>query len=447
MTTCDGSAGGGWEANNAPQPVRLLARMVSLINGQRAEAHVTIPIARRRFKIDLNLQKNSDEIPGQVPAQWTATATTDYSFNGTPYRLIIRQLDGWVVAACMSPFGLGLECAGSMSAGTVVRATMEDVHGRVYGRSPYYQVTATEAKRLDVGGLDLAILASRFLTARQICDILLTYPKGSHAGQSTVSDQWLACDGAATAGMTPLQTLLAIAGTGGVAGAGAAWYVISQIETDTPAPPTGPYPPPEPPVDPTDPPAPPLPLPWMGEEWGAEDIAAELMRRNVDNPELTQTRADTIARQCERLAGRAGLIPQEECVDAPIFAPGADVEEATKHDLDALFGAPPQPFTLHYMTPGNDRGWLSTSRAMPECPSPRPTGQECDEYPFASAQEGGELHGPSLRLIDSDDNRSEGVYLKARVYDRCGMVSGDPYIVVPTPPSLGVPTLGLCNRR
>ncbi|MGI5202351.1 NucA/NucB deoxyribonuclease domain-containing protein [Spirillospora sp. CA-108201] len=52
-------------------------------------------------------------------------------------------------------------------------------------------------------------------------------------------------------------------------------------------------------------------------------------------------------------------------------------------------------------------------RGLQDCPSPRPTGEECDEYPFAATHQGAALHGKgdfNWELVKDTDNSTEGGY-------------------------------------
>jgi hypothetical protein len=76
------------------------------------------------------------------------------------------------------------------------------------------------------------------------------------------------------------------------------------------------------------PPASSLPLSWK-----VDKVASQLMARTRT---LSQSKADTVARQClwmmSRIATNAGF----RCATAPIFAPGSDTPQTTKHTLDSI---------------------------------------------------------------------------------------------------------------
>ena len=122
------------------------------------------------------------------------------------------------------------------------------------------------------------------------------------------------------------------------------------------------------------------------------------------------------ARECLKRA------PLTDCLDYPIFMPGSDVFEAAQQDTDAILGygtsegvpLGPRPVLLTYIPKAHDRGWIYRASAV-EC-MPR-MGLSCDEYPFASTEEGGQGQA-AIRLVDPRDNSGEGALLSA-FYRRC----------------------------
>lgn len=76
-------------------------------------------------------------------------------------------------------------------------------------------------------------------------------------------------------------------------------------------------------------------------------------------------------------------------------------------------GAAGTPWPLHRTTDGDD---IDENRNLScaDAPSPRPNGMECDEYPFASTQEGPYTSGndSSWRLIPKQENRDGGGQLQ-----------------------------------
>lgn len=69
--------------------------------------------------------------------------------------------------------------------------------------------------------------------------------------------------------------------------------------------------------------------------------------------------------------------------------------------------------------------------ACAAAPSPRPTGMDCDEYPFAATYQGAALEGRGdfhWELIDSSDNRAEGAYRKQWYWEN-RVIDKDPFWV------------------
>lgn len=155
MTSCAAHALNPWSQNADPSPKLILGVLTNMLNGSQSSGSVSVPTARRRFAVGLGFTKLSDQTES-TPAQWSATATTDYSFNGTPYRLVIRRASGAIEGWCGSPSGLGYECSRQVSAGESYRASMEDVGGRVFGKSAYFQLGANSAEDQSIAGMDNA---------------------------------------------------------------------------------------------------------------------------------------------------------------------------------------------------------------------------------------------------------------------------------------------------
>ncbi|MCL5768198.1 Ig-like domain-containing protein [Acinetobacter sp. ANC5681] len=128
----------------------------------------------------------------------------------------------------------------------------------------------------------------------------------------------------------------------------------------------------------------------------------------------------------------------EDCKpQIPIIFYGLEHYALTSHISDAQFGdgsnSSPISALLKRQYKPHERGWLSTKLVKDICPSPRPESKQCDEYPFASAQQGGEsnylLGEVSLKLIDGSTNESGGRLL-GRMYRKDGTSHGDNYLVL-----------------
>ena len=224
-------------------------------------------------------------------------------------------------------------------------------------------------------------------------------------------------------------------------------------------------------------------------------IARSLRQLNQGVSELTRTTAKAVAAAC---LATAGYRPVSALVGVslgpkfcktptmPIFVVGANVNEAAQHDFDAIFGnvdknMPPHPSwaVLNYASAarktsaGQPSDWY---RNDPLCANTGgSTGNDCDEYPYFSSQQGGSLANPkpSLRPVNLTENRREGSLLYHRLIRRCGLDSatgitktsngtgGSAYLVLPMPlpggsnvgsftwkPILSYAplTFGICNR-
>lgn len=217
-------------------------------------------------------------------------------------------------------------------------------------------------------------------------------------------------------------------------------------------------------------------------------IARGLRSLNKGVGELDAATAKAVAQACVATAAFGVPLGPGFCrrPTMPIFVVGANVNEAAQHDFDAIFGNAskgmlPHPAwaLLNYSDPalkkqaGQTRAWY---RGDPDCAgSGTAFGKDCDEYPFFSTEQGGELGNPkpSLRPIDLGANRREGALLTHRLIRRCGLDSaagitstsngtgGSAYLVLPMPVAGGsnvasnfwkpilshAPlTFGICNR-
>jgi hypothetical protein len=172
-------------------------------------------------------------------------------------------------------------------------------------------------------------------------------------------------------------------------------------------------------------------------------LAADLLKQNPGD--ITEEQAPVIARECLRRVRDAGeASPREVCRGLPILSEGADGGEATGLDIAAL-NETPQWVLLHYVPADmreGDRDWFYPT---PECPQPTDT-MSCHEYPFWATAEGGPFAPtrPWLRMVNRTENFIHGGHY-GFFTTKCGLHVGDPWLGVPTDPSLGLPTLKLCN--
>lgn len=119
----------------------------------------------------------------------------------------------------------------------------------------------------------------------------------------------------------------------------------------------------------------------------------------------------------------------DEC-DVPVFMPGGDTPDTTRHIDDAIAGRKPggrQPSTLNYAGPGAGpgRGW---TRSDPRC-SGRGAARWCDEYPFQSTLQAGP--GASLELVPAWEQRIQSGKLSS-FYSACRLRAGDEFLVTPS---------------
>ncbi|WP_166380602.1 GDSL-type esterase/lipase family protein [Catellatospora methionotrophica] len=159
--------------------------------------------------------------------------------------------------------------------------------------------------------------------------------------------------------------------------------------------------------------------------------------RSSDGWQITQAQADEAALRCLNLAARSGLTG-DPCMSVPILFPTAtDANGAAINDDDAIIGNP-QWLLNRYVSGAQkeavlSRSWMNlVGVGQTTCPTPRPTGYQCDEYPFYSSERGGvwdmfygetSTNSTRLRLVPTAENRAEGTMLGA-MYTKCQMTSG-----------------------
>jgi RHS repeat-associated protein len=165
----------------------------------------------------------------------------------------------------------------------------------------------------------------------------------------------------------------------------------------------------------------------------------------VGSMALVGVTAREIVRRC-MAGGLAGLGPCRSPIN--IFFLGAEHDEHTRHASDAISqGYSP----LLRRKPGmpHDRGWLVPLKAPGQIceDTTRAIGYDCDEYPFAATEEGGEFGMVSLRPVYNWDNQQGGNALKTRFYDPCNVPAGPqavPFLVIA---SEKIPiTGGICKK-
>jgi hypothetical protein len=415
------------EAN--PEPFNYRAEIVSNeepldVQGTAEYALLVNPI---RFQASMSF---SEPTPGPGgTTHWTATLSASPPLWAPPFYIGLWNLAGEYEGGC----ALYVACGHQVGPGTY-RTVVEDEEGEILAATQWWTIpgNSEEPEEDTADDLNLLALAGLFSGPSAICDAVLFYP-GTHFAESTLSDQYLACEAAVANSASAVQVLRAIAAAGG--GTAALWWLYEK-ETETQTPPGATETPEE---------SEPLPVPPIG--WPNE-INSEVLTLMSQNPELeTEREARIVIKQCQRLMSRAGL-SSNKCTELPIFASGdSDVPQATKHDLEALLYHPPW-VRLNYEDPAlkPKSTWY---QSLPACSErSEELKLDCDEFPFFSTvQGGGEAKPrPSLKVIDSTQNRRQGGKLRA-FYNTCNISNGisQPFLNVPMPLGSEVPTLYLCN--
>jgi RHS repeat-associated protein len=170
-------------------------------------------------------------------------------------------------------------------------------------------------------------------------------------------------------------------------------------------------------------------------------VNALLALRNAATGSVTAE----ILRRCIA-AGAAGVGPCRSRVNT--FVLGADAGAHTQHVADAIAAGRPQSLRRK-PPPAHNRKWLNAFRGpgMPCENTTKESGRDCDEYPFAATEEGGQYGNVSIRGMSASDNRLGGAYLQSRFYDPCDVPAGpsaDPFLVIA---SAQIPVSGgICKR-
>lgn len=291
-------------------------------------------------------------------------------------------------------------------------------------------------QQVDIGELAAQLVAGG-VTVQQVCDATVTLP-GTHTAGSSLSDQTLACEAAVASGASMSSVLAAILKAGGEA---VVTYIALEFIGDGSSPASTPpwVGTPEGPTTPR-----PVPATIPDSVWKVTRVAERFAAAN----QVDDQTARTVVRQCLAYVANAmnGLDPYEECSSTPIFASGrSDVPEATQHDTEAL-AQNPAWVQLNYRPAAENPSYDQWYRYDPVCVAKLP-GQNCDEYPFYSTQQGGHLAvpRPSLKAIDGPQNQLQGTKFNT-FRAACGLQSGDAFLAVPIPESAPtVPTVAVCN--
>ena len=141
----------------------------------------------------------------------------------------------------------------------------------------------------------------------------------------------------------------------------------------------------------------------------------------------------------------------------PVLVVGSETKKTSEHILDAMTGGEKNivnsPFFLTRKSPPHSRSWIRSNRACKNKVGGT-TRNSCDEYPFASTNQGEKTNSKqvSLRPVPVDEQFRQGGILSA-FYSACrikpvgtkssSIRSKGSFIVIPTPESMGFP---LCLR-
>ena len=166
-------------------------------------------------------------------------------------------------------------------------------------------------------------------------------------------------------------------------------------------------------------------------------VLTYIASRSGDQWTITDAQAQAAAERCVRLT-RLGGIVGDPCMTLPILFPSvSDAAGAALNDAASIDANPPW-VQQNYMN-GTEKGkmivrdWIDTVVGLDQttCPSPRPTGMQCDEFPFYSTELGtqwnrvmgeGAANSTRLSLVPAAENLREGTMLGA-MYTKCAMTS------------------------
>jgi hypothetical protein len=145
--------------------------------------------------------------------------------------------------------------------------------------------------------------------------------------------------------------------------------------------------------------------------------------------------------------------PMDDAVDPDLIETSVDISRPADGGVDVLrefsasigYSVESGPDEIGFVS-----GWIGwridDEDTDPICTA-KQTGQDCDEFPFYSSQQGGGLAvpTPSLKAIDGVQNQLQGSKYWSFLSD-CHVRDGDPFLVVPVHASATtVPTLRVCN--
>lgn len=480
-TSCTVSDLIGWDAEENPQP-RHYKMTVGRSDGRGyvfESPTITVNVMPIRFGVDISANSTTDAAGNKI---WTVTATSDRAVGPAGYYLQIRNANGNVIANCTS----GTSCqASNVAAGRYKAYVVKPGSGRVFGESFWIDLSNAGAVVLGNGYSDFVRAQSHWDSVEQFCIDVAAY--GDHISGASVSDQWIQACSSGTYPTVDLAMLGLLRTEGGprvlatviiLAGAvtATAWNNAHTALGPEPDPSATPTPTATPPTSgPTSPVA-----PTDANGILVEDLEQNLIDRNgysLDqqlqsaHSSLTVRQVvHTVARECLDRTALAGE-PSTLCRSLPVFASGADVEQATAWDMTALgdrlipnIKPHPEWALLDYTTNTSYSGWTSVypeteaygyAGFATSCKGLSADDTACHEFPYRSTSQGGNDRAasvwtrPFLKIInESRHNRPQGTKL-SQFYGACGLYSAQSagsstrFIVTP---NLVLPTLQLCNN-
>jgi hypothetical protein len=181
---------------------------------------------------------------------------------------------------------------------------------------------------------------------------------------------------------------------------------------------------------------------------GSIDLPEVIRRIGEKLPDLTKQAVEAIAKACVA----ANLADFFVDVDTPcsgdlirLYIPGGlDEEKTSEHIRDAIAGHPAWVKLTRKQPPAHPRGWL---RAQPVCKQASAAGMWCDEYPFASTNEGGQANNPSLAPAPEAEQivqRNTLGHFYLRQASCQPFPAGTAFAVIPVTEKF-VPTVSICK--
>lgn len=151
-------------------------------------------------------------------------------------------------------------------------------------------------------------------------------------------------------------------------------------------------------------------------------------------PDFADPTQVSLIRSISQQGAASNVVTQRRHKGYPLVIFGKDVEDATAHYQDVINNNPAMA-TLNRKFPAHSRDWIRRNATNCTGLSGAGTGNDCDEYPFNSAVQGGYLNwkagSVSLRPVRSDHNQSAGRdILQNKLYGPCGIKDKGAYGVI-----------------